>query len=286
MADRLLLLGLRSSAALCAGLVLLIALFVLREALPALAHVGPLRFFSDAGWYPNSSAAQGQFNLVPMVVGSVLAMLGALLLAGPLGVLSALFCHCGAPEWLANGYRRLLELLAGIPSVVYGFWGLVVLVPKIQQWQPPGTSLLAGILVVALMIVPTVALTADAALRAVPLATRRAAAALGMGGWATGSRVLLPAARSGVFTGLVLAAGRALGETLAMLMVCGNVVQLPHSLFDPVRTLTVNIALEMAYATGDQRSALFVTGLVLLLLIAALMLVAEKARSAQGASYG
>ena len=176
----------------------------------------------------------------------------------------------------------MLELLAGIPSVVYGLWGLVVLVPIIQGWQPPGASVLAGILVLALMIVPTVALFADAALRQVPMHLISAAAALGMRRWTITTKVMLPAARHGIGAGVMLAFGRALGETLAMVMVCGNIVQVPASLFDPVRTLTANIALEMAYAQGAQRSALFASGLALLALV---ILTSGLARRAGGVRH-
>jgi phosphate transport system permease protein len=166
-------------------------------------------------------------------------------------------------------------LLAGIPSVVYGFWGLVVLVPLIGRIQPPGTSLLAGIAILTIMILPTIALMADASLAKVPPEYLRGAAALGLSRWGMIRGVVFPAAKSGLFTGVILETGRAIGETMAMLMVCGNVVQTPKSLFDPMRTLTANIALEMAYATGDHRSALFVSGLVLMALIVALVVGAE-----------
>lgn len=250
------------------GVILaLICAFLMIESWSALTHVGLTRFFTDSGWYPTS----GQFNLLPMLWGTLLATIGAMLIATPLGVLSAIFCHYYAPAAIAGIYRRLVELLAGIPSVVYGFWGLVVLVPMIRELHPPGPSLLAGVLILALMVLPTVALMADAALAGVPREYLRAAAALGLSRWRTASSVALPAARAGVFTGVVLSACRALGETMAVLMVCGNIVRTPDSLFDPIRTLTANIALEMAYALGDHRSALFVSGLVLLAIILGLL---------------
>jgi len=166
-------------------------------------------------------------------------------------------------------------LLAGIPSVVYGLWGLVVLAPIIRRWQPPGVSLLAGVMVLAIMILPTIALVMDTAIAAVPKPHLESAAALGLGRAATVFRVILPTAKVGILTALVLGAGRAIGETMAVLMVCGNVVQLPASVFDPVRTLTANIALEMAYATADHRAALFVSGLMLLGLIVGMVAVVQ-----------
>lgn len=271
------------AAAVAACVLLLIFVFVAVESAPALRELGLARLLGDPGWFPAEHAADGQFNLAPMLAGSLIVATGALLIAAPLGVLSALYCHGAAPAWLLAPYRRLLELLAGIPSVIYGLWGLVVLVPVIQAWQPPGASLLAGVLVLALMIVPTVALLADAALRQLPDALAPAAAALGMSRWTTACRVLLPAAKGGVGAGILLAAGRALGETLAMVMVCGNIVQVPSSVFDPLRTLTANIALEMAYAQGTQRSALFASGLALLLLVVA---ISSAARRFEGHRHG
>lgn len=273
--DGLLIWTLRGCGVISGAVVVLIAVFLFAESLPGLRRVGLGRFFGDSSWHPSPAAADGAFNLVPMLWGTLAATAGAVLLAAPLGILSAVFCRHVAPPILARSYRRLIELLAGIPSVVYGFWGLVVLVPLIARLEPPGASLLAGILVLALMILPTVALTADAALESVPRRYLRGAAALGLSRWATLAGVVLPAARSGIATGVILATGRALGETMAVLMVCGNVVQVPESFFAPVRTLTANIALEMAYALGDHRSSLFVTGLLLLVLVGALALAGE-----------
>lgn len=251
---------LRAAALLAGVIVLLIFVFLVLEGLPAFTKVGPVRFLTDPRWHP----AEGLFNLLPMLWGTLFAAGGAVLLAAPLGFLSAVFCHLYAPPLAAGLYRRLLELLAGIPSVVYGFWGLVVLVPLIAQWHPPGPSLLAAILILGIMILPTLALAADASFSSVPVQDLRAAAALGLSPWATLKGVILPAARSGLLTGIILQTGRAMGETMAVLMVCGNVVQTPSSLFDPIRTLTANIALEMAYALGNHRSALFVSGLMLM----------------------
>ncbi len=269
--DRLLLWLLRGLAAIAGLIVVLIVAFLIVEALPALHHVGVLRFFTDPSWHP----AEGFYNLTPMLWGTLFAMAGSVLIATPLGILSAVFCRYYAPLPLARPYRRLIELLAGIPSVVYGFWGLVVLVPLIGELHPPGPSLLAGILILTIMILPTIALMADASLANVPQQYIRGAAALGLPRWATIRGVVLPAAKSGLFTGVILETGRAIGETMAILMVCGNVVQTPSGIFDPIRTLTANIALEMAYALGDHRAALFVSGLVLMAMIVTLVVSAE-----------
>jgi phosphate transport system permease protein len=259
-------------ASLIAGaIVILIVVFLLRESVPILQQVGFLRFFSDRTWHPTS----GEFGVAPMLWGSLLVTLGAVLLAMPLGIFSAIFCQYYAPQPLALMYRRLVELLAGIPSVIYGLWGLVVLVPLLGRIHPPGTSLLTGILVLALMILPTMTLVADTSLGNVPIAYLKGAAALGLSRWAIVYGVAIPTARAGLMTGIVLATGRAIGETMAVLMVCGNVVEVPDSLFSPVRTLTANIALEMAYAMNAHRSALFVSGLILMGLIAALVAIME-----------
>lgn len=248
------------AVAVLLGLVLA---FLAREAWPVLRGDGWLRLFNSDGWFP----ASGQFNLLPMLWATLAAGIGALLLALPLGLLSAVFSRYYAPAWLVTPVRQVLALLAGIPSVVYGFWGLTVLVPLIAAWQPPGASLLAGILILALMVLPTVALTSEAALAAVPTAYLRGAAALGLNRKGMVLGVALPAARRGIMAGAMLAGARALGETMALLMVAGNVVQTPGSLFDPVRVLTANIALEMAYATGEHRAGLFASGLLLLAIV-------------------
>lgn len=270
-ADRKLVPLLTLLAASAALLLLLVLVFLLREAWPVLANSGG-RFFTDAGWYP----LENRFGLLPMVWATLAAAFGALLLAAPLGLASAIFQQFYAPPALATGYRSILALLTGIPSVVYGLWGLTVLVPLIARWQPPGASLLAAILILALMILPTVALTSAAALRAVPSSLLQGAAALGLTRRAVILGVALPAARHGIFGGLLLAIARALGETMAVLMVAGNVVQNPASLLEPVRVLTANIALEMAYATDIHRASLFTSGLLLTVLVLALAWLAAR----------
>jgi phosphate transport system permease protein len=265
-------------SALAAGsLVILILGFMVVETIPALTEIGPARFLGDASWQP-TDGAEAAYGIVPMVVGSLLVTVLSMTLALPLGLLAALFLRFYAPPWIASIFRRLIELLAGIPSVVFGFWGLVSLVPLINAWRAPGQSLLAGGVVLFLMVLPTVALTAEAAIRSVSPELTTAAASLGLGRWATISGVVLPAARAGIIGGALLAAARAVGETMAVVMVCGNVVQVPGSLFDPLRTVTANIALEMGYATSLHRSALFLSGLALLLLIGGALLVIEVLR--------
>ena len=270
--DTLILWLLRIASGIAAGMVLLILFFLLAESLPLLREVPAVRFVTDNSWQPT----EGAYNLAPMLSGTLYAAGGALFLATPLGIASALFVAYYALPSAARIYRRLIELLAGIPSVVYGFWALTTLVPLINELHPPGASLLAGILVLTLMILPTVALTAHAALLAVPDEYLRGAAALGMSRWGIIRGVVLPAARMGVTAGIILAAGRAIGETMAVLMVTGNVVQRASTVYDPIRTLAANIALEMPYALGHHRAALFVSGLVLMLLVIALWSAAAR----------
>lgn len=261
-------------ALITGSLILLILVFLALETAPAVRALGLARFFHDPGWFPSSTRGAA-YNLLPMVAGTLAVTGLAMSLAAPLGLGAGIFMHQVAPAPIAVLYRRLLELLAGIPSVIYGFWGLVVLVPLINNWQGPGTSVLAGSLILAAMILPMVALNADAAIAAVPRSYLDAAAALGFGKTSTLWRIVLPCARRGLFTGMLLALGRALGETMAVLMVCGNVIQVPDSLFAPVRTLSANIALEMAYALGNHRGALFLSGLVLMVVVALLVVAAR-----------
>ncbi len=269
--DDILVWTLRACAITAGVIVLLITAFLVIESIPVLRSVGLIRFFTDPSWHP----AENLYNLTPMLWGTLFAMTGSVLIATPLGILSAIFSNYYAPPTLARFYRTLIGLLAGIPSVVYGFWGLVVLVPMIGKLEPPGPSLLAGILILSIMILPTIALVADSSLSNVPGGYIIAAASLGLSRWTTIKQVIIPTAKSGLFTGVILETGRAIGETMAVLMVCGNVVQTPGSLFEPVRTLTANIALEMSYALGDHRSALFVSGLLLMVIIFGLILAAE-----------
>jgi phosphate transport system permease protein len=266
-------LGLPALAA--AALLLLIVVFLVYEAWPVMTGrngVSLLDFFRSDGWYP----LQEQFGMLPMVWASIAAALGAMLLAVPMGLACALFSQYLAPVWIRGLFNSMISLLAGIPSVVFGLWGLTVLVPLIGQWQPPGASLLAAVLILAMMTLPTVALTSRAALAATPPSLYQGAAMLGMSRHRILLGVLVPAARRGILGGVLLAIARALGETMAVLMVAGNVVQTPTSLFDPIRVLTANIALEMAYAVDQHRSSLFVSGLLLMAMVAILAWLAHR----------
>ena len=280
-ADRTLQVSLFLVSLVTASVLGLIVLFIFKETLPALNGPGLLRFVTDDSWHP----LENKFGMLPMLWGTLACTGLAVLLATPLGIGAALFCRYFAPAALVRPFRSLLTLLAGIPSVVFGFWGLTVLVPLIARFEPPGASLLAASLILTIMILPTVALMSEAAINAVPESYARGSAALGLSKDATIRKVILPAAKSGIVAAVILATARALGETMAVLMVSGNVVQTPTSIFEPIRTLTANIALEMAYATQFHRSTLFVSGLVLTFVIAALAIAAHRVEHRSGTGH-
>lgn len=273
--DRLLTALFSGLAAIAGSVVVVIGAFVVGESIPALTHIGGSRFMTDESWHPAADAAFGQFNLLPILIGTVFSSFAAISVAAPLGILSAAFCQFYAPPRVAKWYRLMIELMAGIPSVVFGLWGLVVLVPIIARIHPPGQSLFTGIIILTLMILPTVALLADAALASVPQSYLQGAAALGLSRATTTLSVMIPAARSGLVTAVLLGLVRAIGETMAVVMVCGNVVRVPSGPFDPIRTLTATIALEMGYARGDHRASLFFCGMILLILVTLLVSTIE-----------
>jgi phosphate transport system permease protein len=274
--DLWLALALRLLSAAGVALLLIIVWCLCAEAWNVVTGVGVAHFAADPSWPPT----EGRVGLAPMAVASAASSVGAIVVAAPLGVGTAVYCRYYGGAGLSGALRQLLALFAGIPSVVFGFWGLTTLVPLIAENHPPGASLLAGTLVLAMMILPTIALTSHAALEAVPPAFLAAGHALGLRRGTIVLKVALGAARSGIFAGIILALGRALGETMAMLMVSGNIVQVPSTLFDPVRSLAANIALEMAYATGMHRSALYACGIALVAVVALSTLLADRLAAA------
>ncbi|NPV69483.1 MAG: phosphate ABC transporter permease subunit PstC [Firmicutes bacterium] len=244
--------------------ILLIAVFISAPGLPLIMRVGPLSFLSGTVWAPTS----GKFGILPMIVGSMVVAAGCLFLAIPCGIACAIYLAEFAPEGFGRAVRLALGVLAGIPSVVYGFYGLVVIVPIIREtFGGSGLSVLAGSLVLAIMVLPTIATISEDAIKAVPDEYREGSMALGATRWETVSRVIVPAARSGITASIVLGMGRAIGETMALIMVTGNAPRFPAKITDMVRTLTGNVALEMGYAAGDHQKALLATGLVLLVFI-------------------
>ena len=245
-------------------MVLLIFIFIFMEGLPVIQKHGIMHFVGGKFWHPDDS----EFGLLPMIIGSVYVTMGSLILGVPLGIGCAIFLAEIAPKRITLVIRPAIELLAGIPSVVYGFYGLVVLVPLIRElFGGRGFSVLAGSIVLAIMILPTIVNISEDSIRAVPREYKEGSFALGATHWQTIKKVIIPSARSGIITAVVLGMGRAIGETMAIILVTGNVAMAPNSVLEPVRTLTANIAIEMGYAAGDHARALFATGIVLFIFI-------------------
>jgi phosphate transport system permease protein len=243
--------------------IVLIFAFIFREGLPLMVKVGIGKFIAGTQWAPS----RGLYGILPMIVGSLAVTLLAIVFGAVLGLSCALFLSEFAPRGSVRILKPLIELLAGIPSVVYGFIGVVVLVPLIRRMLGgPGFSVLASAIILGIMILPMVIAISLDALQAVPLSFKEGSLALGATRWQTLYRVIFPAAKSGIIAAMILGMGRAVGETMAVIMVAGNAVKIPHSVLEPVRTLTSNIALEMGYASGDHQSALFATGVVLFII--------------------
>jgi len=255
------------------GLALITA-FIFREGVPVMFKVGLGRFLSSSDWYP----LDGEFGIFPMIVGSLYVTVGALVIGLVFGLGCAILLTQFCSPRMVSVLKPSIELLAGIPSVVYGFIGVVVLVPLIRTCLGgPGLSVLASSIVPGIMVLPTMITVSVDALQAVPRSYREGSIALGATEWQTTHMVMLRAARSGIVAAIILGMGRAVGETMAVIMVAGNTLEAPHSLLDPVRTLTSNIALEMGYAAGDHRKALFATGVTLFVIIMILNTVALAA---------
>ncbi|MFZ3069802.1 MAG: phosphate ABC transporter permease subunit PstC [Anaerolineaceae bacterium] len=255
-------------------IVFLIFIFIFRESIPAFKAVGLKSILLETVWRPS----QDQYGILAMATGSVTVTIMAIVLGVPLALGGAIFLAEVAPSGVQAVVRPAIQLLAGIPSVVYGLFGMVVIVPLVRQIPVPGNSgygLLAAAIVLAVMILPTITSVAEDAIRAVPQSYRQASLALGATQWQTIVQVILPAAKSGIVAALILGIGRALGETMAMIMVIGNSVIMPTPLTDnpltlflrQARTLTGNIAVEISYATGIHEATLFATGVVLFILI-------------------
>ena len=237
-------------------------------------------FFIGSDWLPGSD----KFGIGPMVVASIIATFGALIIGVPIGILTAVFIAEVAPKQVAKLISPAVELLAGIPSVLYGIFGLAVIVPSIQNIfnLPKGQSLFAVIIVLSIMMLPTIISVSETAIRAVPNAYKEGSLALGASKIETIFKVVLPAAKSGILAAVVLGIGRALGETMAVILVAGNSPVMPTSLMDSVRPLTTNIALEMGYAFGTHQEMLFATGVVLFTFILILNLVLNKLSNKAG----
>lgn len=257
--------------AACASVlaVALICFFLFANGLPAMGEIGIVDFLAGEKWKPGNDI----YGILPMIVGSLYVTAGAIVVGVPIGILTAVFMAFYCPEKIYKPLKTATELLAGIPSVVYGFFGLVVLVPLVRDigrslgFGGNGSSIVTASLLLGMMILPTIIGLTESSLRAVPQQYYEGAVALGATHERAIFKVVLPAAKSGVIAALVLGVGRAIGETMAVIMVAGNQARLPQGIFKGVRTLTANIVIEMGYAAGLHREALIATGVVLFVFI-------------------
>lgn len=252
------------TACISIAAVILICLFLFVNGIPAMQEIGLLNFLSGRVWQPSNDL----YGILPMILGSIYVTAGALLLGVPLGILTALYLANFCSRELHRFLKPLVELLAGIPSVVYGFFGLVVLVPFVRQtFGGSGNSILTASLLLGIMILPTIIGISEAALRAVPASYYEGSLALGASHERSVLFAILPAAKSGILAGVVLGVGRAIGETMAVMMVAGNQTRMPDGILKGIRTLTSNIAIEMGYAADLHREALIATAVVLFVFI-------------------
>lgn len=246
--------------------VLLITGFLVVNGTPAIKEIGIVDFLFGAVWAP--TAGEPSYGILPFILSSVYGTLGAILIGVPVGVMCAIFIAKMAPKKVADTVRTFVDLLSGIPSVVYGLVGMIVIVPFVREAfnLPDGASLFAAIIVLSVMILPSVISVSETAIRSVPKEYEEASLALGATRTETVFRVIVPAAKSGILTSVVLGIGRAIGEAMAVMMVAGNVANMPK-LFKSVRFLTTAVASEMSYSSGLQREALFSIALVLFIFI-------------------
>jgi phosphate transport system permease protein len=250
--------------------VALICVFLFANGLPAMKEIGFLNFLTGTTWRPGNDI----YGILPMIVGSIYITAGAIVIGVPIGLLTAIFMAFYCPKRIYGILKPCTELLAGIPSIVYGFFGMVVIAPTVLDIAKffgadisSGATILSAAILLGIMILPTIIGVSEAALRAVPNAYYEGAVAMGATHERAVFSVMLPAAKSGVLAGIVLGIGRAIGETMAVIMVAGNQPRLTASLLDGIRTMTANIVIEMGYATGLHREALIATGVVLFVFI-------------------
>ena len=250
--------------------VALICVFLFANGLPAMMEIGFLNFLTGTSWRPGNDI----YGILPMIVGSIYITAGAIVIGVPIGLLTAIFMAFYCPKRIYGILKPCTELLAGIPSIVYGFFGMVVIAPTVLDIAKffgadisSGATILSAAILLGIMILPTIIGVSEAALRAVPNAYYEGAVAMGATHERAVFSVMLPAAKSGVLAGIVLGIGRAIGETMAVIMVAGNQPRLTANLLEGIRTMTANIVIEMGYATGLHREALIATGVVLFVFI-------------------
>lgn len=245
--------------------VILICVFLFANGLPAIGEIGVGEFLGGTTWRP----LQEKFGILPMIVASLYVTAGAIIVGVPIGILCAVFLARFCPARLYKVIKPAINLMAGIPSIVYGFFGLVVIVPVMQDIFPgtSGKSILTASILLGIMILPTIISVSESALRAVPESYHEGALALGATNERSSFTVILPAAKSGITAGVILGIGRAIGETMAVVMIAGNQAVIPGSLLEGARTLTANVVLEMGYAQGLHQEALIATAVVLFVFI-------------------
>lgn len=259
--------------------VFLICYYLFAEGIPAINEIGWKEFLLGTVWRPGNN----EFGIFPMIVGSVYVTLGAIIVGVPIGLLMAIFMAMFCPDSIHRFLKPVVDLLAGIPSIIYGFFGLVVVVPYVRQhFDSKGFSIFTASIILGIMILPTIISVSESALRAVPKAYHEGALALGATPEISAFKVVLPAAKSGVMAAIVLGIGRAIGETMAVQMIVGNQPRLPENVFDGVRTMTTNIVLEMGYATDLHRGALIGTGVILFIFILLINLAMQLIKRRQG----
>lgn len=263
--------------------VILITFFIFKEGVSVLKDYGIIEFIFGTRWSPTN----GYYGILPLIAGSITITIGALIIGVPTGVACAIFLSEVAHERTAKLLKSAVELLAGIPSVVYGFFGLSILVPAIRvyilpifKWFNPeaassGYSILAGAIILAIMILPTIVSISENAISSVPKEYKEASLALGANHQETITKVLVPAAKSGIISSIILGMGRAIGETMAVILITGNMPKMPGGMLDSVATLTGTIAMEMGYAGIEHQKALFAVGIILFIMIMALNLIAN-----------
>lgn len=254
------------TAAACISIVavILICVFLFASGIPAIQEIGVFHFLLGMSWKPG----QGLYGIFPMIIGSIYVTAGAIIVGVPIGILCAVFMARYCPSRLYRILKPAVELLAGIPSIVYGFFGLMAIVPLVQEYAGgSGKSILTSSILLGIMILPTIISISESNIRAVPESYYEGSLALGATRERSVFRTVLPAAKMGILAGVILGIGRAIGETMAIIMVCGNQAILPERITSGVRTLTTNIVLEMGYASGLHRDALIATAVVLFVFI-------------------
>ena len=256
--------------------VLLICVFLFSSGIPAIGKIGPLNFLGGTVWKPSNNLfgilpGNDIYGIFPMILGSIYVTAGAIIIGVPIGIFMAVFMARFCPGSLYKILKPAVELLAGIPSIVYGFFGMEVLVPLLRNtfaaFNCKGNSMLAASILLGIMILPTIIGVSESAICAVPNSYYEGSLALGADHERSVFFAVLPAAKSGILAGVVLGIGRAIGETMAVIMVAGNQPAMAHSIFKGVRTMTANVVIEMGYATGIHREALIATGVVLFVFI-------------------